>query len=101
MKEHPWLIVQSIGIIISIACFNATGVAITKHASAAQRSTIDTCRTLVIWIMSLLFLGEEFLPLEIIGFILLVGGTLIYNEIWVPNIEFMKKNTKAEIAKRE
>jgi hypothetical protein len=31
----------------------------------------------------------------------LVFGTLIYNEIWVPNIEFLKKNTKAEIAKRD
>mgnify|MGYP001052241424 CR=1 FL=1 len=101
MGEHPWLIVQSVGIICSISCFNATGVAITKHASAAQRSTVDTCRTLLIWIMSLIFLGEEFLPLEILGFILLVAGTLVYNEIVIVPIGFMKKNTKEELAKRE
>ena len=86
---------------MSISCFNATGVAITKYASAAQRSTVDTCRTLLIWIMSLIFLGEEFLPLEILGFILLVAGTLVYNEIYVVPLEFMKRNTKGEIAKRE
>ena len=101
MKEYPWLIVQSVGIIMSISCFNATGVAITKYASAAQRSTVDTCRTLLIWIMSLIFLGEEFLPLEILGFILLVAGTLVYNEIYIMPIDFMKRNTKQEIAKRE
>lgn len=44
---------MSLGIIVSIAAFNATGQAITKHASAAQRSTIDTCRTLFVWIIQL------------------------------------------------
>ena len=101
MGQNKWLIVQSVGIIMSISCFNATGVAITKYASAAQRSTIDTCRTLLIWIMSLAFLGEEFLPLEIVGFVLLVVGTLVYNEIVIVPIEFMKRNTKQELAKKE
>jgi hypothetical protein len=58
MKENPWLIVQSIGIIISIVSFNATGIAITKYASRAQRSAIDTCRTIAIWTISVLFFGE-------------------------------------------
>ena len=49
MGTHPEILYQSLGIIVSIACFNACGVAITKYASAAQRSTIDTCRTLLIW----------------------------------------------------
>lgn len=54
MGDYPVLIAQSIGIIFSISCFNATGVAITKYASAAQRSTVDTCRTLLIWLISLM-----------------------------------------------
>lgn len=53
MGDNKTLIVQSVGIIISIACFNACGVAITKYASAAQRSTVDTCRTLLIWFVSI------------------------------------------------
>lgn len=44
---------MSLGIILSISSFNATGVSITKYASAAQRSTVDTCRTLFIWVISL------------------------------------------------
>ena len=50
---NPILIVLSIGICFSIACFNAFGVAVTKNASAAQRSTIDTSRTVLIWIFFL------------------------------------------------
>ena len=48
------LILLSCCICISIACFNSFGVAVTKHASAAQRSTIDTSRTFLIWIFFML-----------------------------------------------
>lgn len=60
MRDYPILIVQSVGIILSISCFNACGVAITKYASASQRSTIDTCRTLLIWLISLALKQEKF-----------------------------------------
>jgi hypothetical protein len=99
MGENPILIAQSIGIIISISCFNATGVAITKYASAAQRSTVDTCRTLLIWLISLALKSEKFdVPYsfgQLAGFVALVCGTLIYNEIWVLPCESLNKNTKA------
>ena len=101
MGNNKWLIIQSHGIICSISAFNATGVAITKHASAAQRSTVDTSRTLLIWIMSMAFLGEEFIPFELVGFAMLVIGTLVYNEIVILPIDVFKKNTRGEIAKRE
>jgi len=88
-------------IIVSIALFNATGVAITKYASAAQRSTIDTSRTLLIWMVSLYLKWETFLPWELCGFVLLVIGTFVYNEIVILPIEFFNHNTKGEIAKRD
>ena len=95
------MIGQSIGIIVSIGCFNATGVAITKYASAAQRSTVDTCRTLIIWLVSLLIGWEKFYWQELIGFLLLVMGTLVYNEIFILPCEILNKNTKLNIIKRE
>lgn len=104
MGENKILIVQSVGIIISIAAFNATGVAITKYASAAQMSTIETCRTLLIWIISLMMKDEKFLvPLsfgQLAGFAALVLGTLIYKEIWIVPFEPLSKNTKRELEKR-
>lgn len=43
---------------------------------------------------------EDFNYLELIGFILLVFGTLVYNEILVLPFWGFDKNTKAAIAKR-
>jgi len=48
--SNPVLIGLSIGVCFSIAFFKGLGVAVTKHASAAHRSTIDTSRTVLIWI---------------------------------------------------
>jgi hypothetical protein len=101
LGAHHVLIFQCLFIVLSIASFNATGVAITKYATAAQRSTVDTSRTLLIWIVSLAIKWEPFIWEEVVGFILLVGGTFIYNEIVVVPIGFMSYNTKVEIANRE
>jgi len=100
MGYNSNILIESIGIIISIACFNACGVAVTKYASAPQRSTVDTCRTLFIWVISMMLGFESFIWQELLGFFLLVLGTLIYNEIIVIPISFMKFNTKVEMAKR-
>jgi drug/metabolite transporter (DMT)-like permease len=99
--EHPELIAQSIGIIFSIAFFNVSGVTITKYASAAQRSTVDTCRTLIIWLVSMAIGWEKFLAWELVGFFMLVGGTLVYNEIYIMPCQLFNQNTKVNIAKRE
>lgn len=55
MRENWILILQSVLICFSIGSFNAFGVTVTKNASAAQRSTIDTSRTVLIWIFFLAF----------------------------------------------
>ena len=104
MVDCPIIALQAIGIIISISGFNACGVAITKYASAAQRSTVDTCRTLLIWVMALL-LGQEHLcgglsVGQVGGFIILIVGTLVYNEIVVVPCGLLSYNTKQAMASR-
>ena len=79
-----WVILLlSVLICFSIASFNAFGVTVTKNASSAQRSTIDTSRTVLVWIFQLATRQEKFKVLQLFGFILLVCGTLVYNEIVV------------------
>jgi drug/metabolite transporter (DMT)-like permease len=70
-----------IGFMLSISLFNFTGVTTTKKAGALARSTIDTSRTLLIWVFSIFVGWEDFIWLQLIGFFFLVLGTLIYNEI--------------------
>lgn len=92
MFNNIWILVLTITTIFSIACFNSFGIAVTKYASAAQRSTIDTSRTVLIWIFCMIVPGTHpfwgkihvtFKVLQLVGFILLVLGTLMYNEILV------------------
>lgn len=104
MGNNPWIIFFGIGSIFSIAFFNGLGVAVTKYASAAQRSTIDTSRTLLIWLVFLVKPGEgqeTFIWLELVGFVLLVLGTLVFNEILVIPFLGFNQNTKAAIEERK
>lgn len=99
MGQNAWIWVLALGVIVSIACFNGLGVAVTKYANAAQRSTIDTSRTLLVWGFFLFKPGdagkERFIWLELVGFVMLVAGTLVFNEIVVIPICGFDKNTKS------
>ena len=101
MADEPVLIVYTVGIMISIAFFNVCGVTTTKLASAAQRSTVDTSRTVLIWMGSVALGFEKFQWQAIPGFILLVFGTLVYNEILVLPFWGLDKNTKVALSARD
>ncbi|KAI9833000.1 MAG: hypothetical protein M1819_003832 [Sarea resinae] len=76
--------VSSVLIMISIGGFNFFGLSVTRTVSATSRSTIDTCRTLFIWIVSLGLGWETFKWLQVLGFALLVYGTFLFNDIVRP-----------------
>ena len=100
MAENTVIIWLAIGMMVSIAIFNVCGIMTTKYASAAQRSTIDTSRTVIIWIMSVALSLESFQWQAIIGFVLLTFGTLLYNEIIILPVFGFDQNTKDAKAKR-
>lgn len=74
--SNPAVMWLSFAICLSIGSFNYFGLSVTSRVSATTRSTIDTCRTLGIWIVSL-GLGWEHLVwpfslLQVAGFAMLV-----------------------------
>lgn len=78
--DTPSVLYSGIVVACSISLFNYFGLSVTKYVSATARSLTDTCRTLAIWIVSLL-LGWEILMwpislLQVAGFGLLVYGTV-------------------------
>lgn len=79
--------VSSILIMISIGGFNYFGLSVTRTVSATARSTIDTCRTLFIWIVSLFLGWESFKWLQVLGFALLVYGTFLFNGLVRPPLK--------------
>ncbi|KAK6331111.1 hypothetical protein TWF696_003181 [Orbilia brochopaga] len=90
------VLVSSVLIMISIGAFNFFGISVTRSVSATSRSTIDTCRTLFIWIVSLALGWERFLPLQLLGFGLLVYGTFLFNEIVQPPMRACLPDRPAE-----
>lgn len=69
---------------LSIASFNFFGLSVTQTVSATSRSTIDTCRTLFIWTISMALGWEHFKLLQLIGFTVLVYATLVFNGVIRP-----------------
>lgn len=73
--------------------FNFFGLSVTRQISATARSTIDTCRTLFIWLVSLGLGWETFKWLQVVGFALLVWGTALFNEIInPPTVAWLRRN---------
>jgi len=99
MFHHRAIAVTSLLIMISIGGFNFFGLSVTRQISATSRSTIDTCRTLFIWIVSLGLRWETFKWLQVAGFVLLVWGTGVFNEIVAPpTLAFLRKRRRQPIA---
>jgi drug/metabolite transporter (DMT)-like permease len=67
--------------------FNFFGLSVTRTVSATSRSTIDTCRTLFIWVVSLGLGWETFKWLQVCGFALLVYGTFLFNDLIRPPLK--------------
>ncbi|KAF7514964.1 hypothetical protein G7054_g14850 [Neopestalotiopsis clavispora] len=90
MTEYKAVLVSSFMIMISIGGFNFFGLSVTRSVSATSRSTIDTCRTLFIWIVSLGLGWETFKWLQVVGFALLVYFTFLFNGIVNPPFKFLE-----------
>lgn len=69
------------GMIISVAVYNYSGVTVAKEMSATTRVVLDAVRTLFIWAVSLGVGWETFDYLQLIGFLVLVVGVVIYYNI--------------------
>ncbi|KAK0374947.1 integral membrane protein [Colletotrichum paranaense] len=79
-----------------ISGFNFFGLSVTRSVSATSRSTIDTCRTLFIWIVSLGLRWETFKWLQVVGFGLLVYFTFLFNGIVQPPFQFLVPDEEVE-----
>ncbi|XP_072512483.1 solute carrier family 35 member F6 [Salminus brasiliensis] len=82
--HKPLILVALLGNTVSIAFFNFAGISVTKEISATTRMVLDSLRTLVIWVVSLALRWEQFHVLQILGFVILLTGTALYNGLHKP-----------------
>ncbi|CAI5745408.1 unnamed protein product [Peronospora destructor] len=95
MKNSLTLMVLILAYIVAVGTLNVTGNYVTKHLSAVMRSITETLRTLGVWSLSLFVYyvmqwkdstspGEQWTTyswLELLGFALMVYGTLAYKQL--------------------
>ncbi|XP_065665184.1 solute carrier family 35 member F6 isoform X2 [Hydra vulgaris] len=98
IKNNKLLIIFSVVYLLSIAFYNFFGLSVTRSMTAVHRTLLDACRTCVVWVCSLILYygnghyGEPFDKqyglIQIDGFLLLLFGTAIYNQLfdfsWIP-----------------
>lgn len=73
------------GTVLSIAFFNFAGVSVTKELSATTRTVLDSVRTFIIWIASILIPGLQgkFSWMQLGGFVVLLLGMFVYNDVLI------------------
>jgi len=102
--HNPFTLIMLICSVIFIAAYNGFGVTITKHMSATSRTTLKQTRIVLVWLFFLCYQGkghETFKPLQLVGFIILVTGIMLYNEILIIPFFGFNQNTMSAIAARE
>lgn len=82
--NQPLILLALLGNTVSIAFFNFAGISVTKEISATTRMVLDSLRTLVIWVVSLALGWEKFHGLQVLGFLVLLTGTALYNGLHRP-----------------
>jgi drug/metabolite transporter (DMT)-like permease len=79
--SHPEIYWSAIAIIFSISLFNWFGLLITKKISSTSRATVDIMRTVFIWLVSLYLEWEAFQILQVVGFIIMIYGIFVFNNL--------------------
>jgi len=109
---NPVLILYAVGMSFFSMMLTVAQMMIVKYGSAAQKAMADVLRPIFIWIffMSVRVYDyetdkydyeEEFSPLQLGGYAIIIAGVLVYNEIVVLPFWKFDKNTAIAIEKRE
>ncbi|WFD34286.1 hypothetical protein MCUN1_001125 [Malassezia cuniculi] len=103
ITNSPGVMISMVLVALCISMYNMFGLKVTRTVSATARSTLDTCRSLGIWMVSIALGWELLQPLsatvQITGFSMLAYGTFVFNGI-VPPPKWMScgesRETEAE-----
>ena len=93
-QAQTWLVCT----LCTLSTYNGAGQAITKYVSATARVVLDALRTVVVWAAGMLWFGEKFNFLQLVGFILLVSGTFIFRRIVPVPCAFLAHDDALEAA---
>lgn len=90
---------------ITLAGVNYFGASITKYSTSTTRSLMAQSKSLVVWLFFLIWPfsesgKEEFISLQLFGFVIIIIGQLIYNKVLVLNFCGLDKSYKEDISSK-
>ena len=104
MGQEPILIFYVISLAFLNALFGIFGTTISKNATSLIRNIINNLKSFLVWLFFLIVptkISEKWSWLQFIRFILMIVGTVIFNEILIIPFWGFNKNTKEEINKED
>ncbi|CAK75461.1 unnamed protein product (macronuclear) [Paramecium tetraurelia] len=93
---QPQLFLLIIAEATSILLLNSICMAVVKYLSALTKSVVQVTTIALVWITCLIIGWEKFYWGQLIGFIILVFGSLIYNNIIKLPIKCLEQQQKVE-----
>lgn len=78
---QPELFLAILGGLISILFLNSISMAVIKYLSALTRNVIQVSTITFVWLTTMIIGWEKFYWGQLVGFLILVVGSLIYNKI--------------------
>ena len=66
---------------VVLVCTTLCGINITRKVSAVFRIVFGSLRSLLVWAVTLILGWQKFLYLQLIGFLIITVGVLIFNDI--------------------
>jgi len=98
MTNNWQLLLANLGLIVSIAFFNFSGLTITERMNATTRMVLDSVRTVFIWAFSLAVGWQHFEALQPVGYLVLFVGTCLYYDLlFMPLIRYLRSRGAALI----
>ena len=100
--ENKYLTILVPITIIFMSSFNILGVSITKYGSATTRSVTDNVRSFLVWLWFLMpfnqkDLIEHFNWIQLLGFLCICAGALIYNGVFRIEERRLRRNKKIQL----
>ena len=74
--------VFSVSTIIVAPILALCSYGVMKHLSSVHLVVFDTFRTLIIWVFSLAVSWQLFNPLQLVGFLVMILGVMVFNDIF-------------------
>lgn len=79
--SHSGLLSWVIIAMVSLGLTNFFAMSVTKIASALTRAVLTITTLVLIWVYNLTVNHDKFYPLQLVGFIILIIGNLIYQKV--------------------